>query len=145
MKKWVCVCVLSLPFWLGATESKIELKKDVVYGNSGGEELKLDLAVPEGTGPFPCIVCIHGGGWARGNKSIYDKTVTTLAEKGYVAVTVEYRLAPKFQFPCQIEDCKYAVRYLRKHADELHINTAKFGAFGRFGRRASVALAGPDE
>jgi acetyl esterase/lipase len=130
LKKWICICVVCLPLWLAAGESKVELKKDVVYGKSGGEELKLDLAVPEGAGPFPCIVCIHGGGWARGSKTIYDKTVATLAEKGYVAATVEYRFAPKFQFPCQIEDCKCAVRYLRKHAAELHIDSAKFGAFG---------------
>ena len=125
------VALVILALSIGASEDpKIDFKKDVVYGKAGDDELKMDLAVPDGKGPYPCLVLIHGGGWARGSKSAYDKAVVELAKHGYVAATVEYRFAPKFQFPAQIEDCKCAVRYLRKHADELHVNTEKFGAMG---------------
>ena len=109
----------------------VSFEKDVVYGKTKGVDLKLDLSHPQsGDGPFPCVLCIHGGGWAAGSKNGYDGMIKDFAKKGYVAATIEYRFAPAFQFPAQIEDVKCAVRYLRSRANELHINTDKFGAMG---------------
>ncbi|MEI6235369.1 MAG: alpha/beta hydrolase [Planctomycetota bacterium] len=140
MKHVLFFVVLTLLLNLGATE-EVVFQKDVVYGTTkakeennvkvDGVELKLDLARPAtGDGPFPCVLCIHGGGWATGSKSGYDTMIKDFAKKGYVAATIEYRFAPMYKFPAQIEDVKCAVRYLRAHAKELHINTEKFGAMG---------------
>ena len=107
------------------------IQKDVTYGTVDGVDLKLDLAVPEtGDGPFPLVVFIHGGGWAAGNKAQYDGALAEWTKRGYVAATVEYRFAPKFKFPAQVEDVKCAVRYLRSRAKELKINPDKVGACG---------------
>ncbi len=65
-----------------------------------------------------------------GNKSMYDGTIQEFAKHGYVVATVGYRFAPRYLFPAQVEDVKCAVRYLRAHAKDLHINAAKFGALG---------------
>ena len=112
-------------------DGKPAFEKDVIYGKTSGVELKMDLARPTtGNGPFPCVVCIHGGGWRAGNKSGYDGLIQALAKEGYVAATVEYRFCPQFKFPAQVEDVKCAVRYLRAHAVELKINPEKFGAYG---------------
>jgi acetyl esterase/lipase len=119
--------------WTGfaQTPEQVSVEKDVVYGHADGVDLKLDLAKPpSGDGPFPAVVCIHGGAWQMGDKNGYEGLIRQLATQGYVAAAVEYRLAPKQKWPAQIEDCKCAVRYLRAHAKELKIDAKKFGALG---------------
>ena len=67
----------------------------MIYGKGGDVDLKLDLAIPkEGTGRFPAVVCVHGGGWKAGNRQSMEKTIETLAARGYVGLTVSYRLTP---------------------------------------------------
>ena len=48
---------------------QITLQRDIVFQTIDGVELKLDLAIPQGPGPFPLILCIHGGAWHVGDKS----------------------------------------------------------------------------
>jgi acetyl esterase/lipase len=112
-------------------QDDLVFEKDVVYGTGGGEELKLNIGRPkELSGPTPCIVFIHGGGWAAGNKSGHDVQVRELAKKGYVAATVGYRFAPKHVFPAQVEDVKCAVRFLRANAEKYQIDKDRIGAVG---------------
>ncbi len=121
-----------LPFAVHAQENeKVRLERDVVFGKGGDTELKLDLAMPKGgEGPFPAIVCLHGGGWIAGERQQMRGTIEVLARRGYVAISPDYRLAPKDRFPAQIEDCKAAVRWLRANAEKYHINPQRIGAFG---------------
>jgi acetyl esterase/lipase len=103
----------------------------VEYAVAGGEHLQVDLARPKnGDGPFPAIVCIHGGGFRAGKRESYDKLCVTLAQQGYVAITVTYRLAPAFQFPAAVQDCKAAVRWLRANASKYHVDPARIGVTG---------------
>src|SRR5437773_6877221 len=101
-----------------AAQSKPVADLDVVYAKAGDRELKLDLARPDGKGPYPCVVCLHGGGWRMGNKRDIRSWIQLLAHEGYVAAAVGYRLAPDDRFPAQIEDCKTGVRFLRANADK---------------------------
>jgi acetyl esterase/lipase len=104
---------------------------DVEYANPDGQHLKVDLAHPKmGDGPFPAVVCIHGGGFRAGNRQGYDGLCIRLAEQGYVAITVEYRLAPKYPFPAAVHDCKAAVRWLRANAAKYHVDPARIGITG---------------
>lgn len=106
-------------------------QQDVIYGRGGGEDLKLDLATPaNGIGPFPAVVCIHGGAWRSGDKSWYKDKIIEFAAHGYVAVSINYRLAPQHKFPAQVEDAKCAVRYLRAHAKELNLDPSRIAAVG---------------
>jgi len=109
----------------------IRTENDIVFGKGGATELKLDLAMPrEGEGPFPAIVCLHGGGWVGGERQKMRGTIEALAGKGYVAISPDYRLAPRDRFPAQIEDCKAAVRWMRANAEKYHVNPRRIGAFG---------------
>ena len=69
-----------------AQEPKPVVEEGVVYGKAGNTELKLDLARPVGSGPFPAIVFIHGGGWYSGNREGYRPQIEEAARRGYVAV-----------------------------------------------------------
>jgi acetyl esterase/lipase len=107
------------------------LERNVTFGHGGDRELKLDLAMPnDREGPFPAIVCIHGGGWVAGDRRQMAMTIGVLAARGYVAVTPDYRLAPEGRFPAAVEDCKAAVRWLRAHAKEYKIDPDRIGAMG---------------
>jgi acetyl esterase/lipase len=100
---------------------------DVEYAS----HLLLDLARPKsGDGPFPAVVCIHGGGFRAGDRRGYDGLVLRLAEHGYVAVTIEYRLAPKYPFPAAVHDCKAAVRWVRHNAEKYHVDPERIGVMG---------------
>src|SRR5207244_5094174 len=65
-----------------------------------------------------------------GTRHGYDALCLTLASRGYVAVTVSYRLAPKFQFPAAVHDTKAAVRWLRANAAKYHIDPERIGTTG---------------
>jgi acetyl esterase/lipase len=103
----------------------------VEYSNPADEHLQLNLARPKtGTGPFPAVLCIHGGGFRAGKREHYDNLCVKLAERGYVAATITYRLAPKHQFPAAVQDTKAAVRWLRANAQKYNIDPAKIGVTG---------------
>lgn len=107
------------------------IEKNIVYGTVDGVELKMDLAKPSaGSTPCPALVCIHGGAWESGSKDGYAPFIGQFAAHGYVTAAVEYRFAPKYPWPAQIEDAKCAVRYLRAHAKELNIDPDKIAALG---------------
>lgn len=128
---------------VAAQEKKFQLEKDLVYGKGGQTDLKLDLAAPtEGGGPFPAVVCVHGGGWRGGSRTDLTRTIEMLAGRGFVAVAVTYRLVPTAGFPAQIEDCKAAVRWLRANAKKYKVDPDRIGAVGMSAGGHLVALLG---
>lgn len=142
--------VAALPLALAHAQEKggpVKVERDLVYGKGGGEDLRLDLALPaDGDGPFPCVVCLHGGGWRAGSRQQLSQLITLLAGRGFAAATVSYRLAPKHRFPAQIEDCKAAVRWLRASAKKYRLDPARFGAVGfSAGGHLACLLGAADE
>jgi acetyl esterase/lipase len=119
---------------------------DILYAELGGEKLYLDLVRPAGPGPFPLVVCLHGGAWRMGSRKDLSNTVIhgfdpdrsfsqgnlldLLASRGYAAASVSYRLAPKHKFPAQIVDVKTAVRFLRSNASQYHLDPERVAACG---------------
>lgn len=109
----------------------VVFEKNIEYSNPDGQHLQLNLARPkDGDGPFPGIVCIHGGGFRAGSREGFNSLCIKLAEHGYVAATVTYRLAPKYQFPAAVFDVKAAVRWMRANADKYHIDPERIGTTG---------------
>ncbi len=114
-----------------AAPEGVVFEKNVVYGKGGGEDLTLNLSRPQqAAGPLPCVLVIHGGGWAAGSKEGHNNLTWEFAKRGYVSATVGYRFAPKSLFPAQIEDVKCAVRYLRANAEKLGVDPQRIGATG---------------
>jgi acetyl esterase/lipase len=121
----------------------VRVETALVYGKGGDQDLKLDLAMPPtGDGPFPAVVCIHGGGWRAGKREDLRSLIETIAGRGFVAVTISYRLAPKAKFPAQIEDCKAAVRWLRANAKKYKVDPKHIGAVGFSAGGHLVSLLG---
>lgn len=104
----------------------------IEYASPGGESLKLNMARPvsDAITSRPAVICIHGGGFVGGNRNAWNDFAKRLAENGYVAVTISYRLSPKHKWPAHIHDCRSAVRWLRANSDRYGIHPNRIGAMG---------------
>jgi triacylglycerol lipase len=111
-----------------------ETFRDIVYAerSDGAEAVKLlcNIHVPPGDGPFPAVLCVHGGAWRLGNKDHMRHVVARLIPRGYVAVSINYRLAPKHPFPAQQQDCHDALRWMHANADKYQIDAQRIAALG---------------
>ena len=129
--KLCLICWLALIPGARADAPDVPIQKDIVFGKGGDVNLKLDLAQPAtGNGPFPLVICVHGGAWQFGKRTAHHRTIRLLARHSYVAASVQYRLTPKYRFPAQIEDVKCAVRFLRANAKKYKIDPHRVGALG---------------
>ena len=120
----------------------LRVEKNVTYATVNGTTLQFDLAVPKEGGPFPAVVCMHGGGWRGGDRRELSSPtrgkdgkpgpsiIEAIAARGYAAVSISYRFAPANKFPAQIEDAKTAVRFLRANAKKFDIDPDRVGALG---------------
>src|SRR5690242_5770655 len=110
-----------------------EVRRDVAYGPLAEE--RLDLCRPVGAaGARPGVVLIHGGGWRSGGRGQFAVECALLASRGFVAATIEYRLAPRNHWPAQLVDAQLvdaqlAVRYLRSQSGALGLDAGRLCAW----------------
>jgi acetyl esterase/lipase len=117
----------------------IELKYNIAYREGDSKSWRLDLAIPkrESPKPRPALLVIHGGGWIEGDKSSFSTpqvpvpgNIIDCAKMGFVAATMNYRLAGEATYPAALDDCRCAVRWLRAHAKDYNIDVDHIGAWG---------------
>lgn len=107
------------------------LAQGIEYTVAGGRPLHLDLYLPEGEGPHPVTLWIHGGAWFLGDRA--TKAVPFcdgLAGRGVAVASIDYRLGEEGAFPASVDDVHDAVRWLRVHGGEYGLATAKIGSWG---------------
>lgn len=112
-----------------AVPEGVLLDFDVEYSRVG-ERVAMDIFRPKAGGPHPVVLAIHGGGFRAGSRAGYHRLCIELAQKGFVAATASYRLAPRHQFPAAVEDVKAAVRFLRANARKYDLDPERIGATG---------------
>ncbi len=104
--------------------------RDVAVPARGGP-VPARLYVPEGEGPHPGLVFLHGGGWVLGDLETHDHVCRDLAHQaGCVVLSVDYRLAPEHPFPAGLEDSVDALRWLRDEATGLGVDAARIAIGG---------------
>jgi acetyl esterase/lipase len=117
-----------------------KVERDVTYYDSQ----TMDIYIPNvtATHPLPLAIYVHGGAMTSGDKSNINATfLNALASAGYAVASVNYRLAPQYKYPAQIEDVKCAIRYLRANAQAYGVNGSEIFAFGTSAGGELVALA----
>ena len=108
-----------------------------------GSGQTLDFYVPNGKGPFPLIVYIHGGAWKGGNKEkIGADLATEWVPQGFAIASLSYRFSYDAVFPGMFQDCIDAVAFLRKHAGQYNLNADKVGVCGNSAGGHIAALVG---
>lgn len=103
---------------------------DLVYRDLGERTLSAYLYQPRGPGPFPAVVCVHGGAWVSGDRSVTQALAGMLATNGIAVMAIDFRMAPQTQYPLSLVDINYATRWLKRHAAEFSIDPAAIGGFG---------------
>ncbi len=150
LKKFVLILLTALLVPVVAAEQLLQSAgqeepvfiESITYGLADGVELQLNIALPaESMGAadrYPMIIFIHGGGWQTGHRNAYNGRIKTTAQRGYVAATIAHRLTavkdangrPLYPWPAAIHDCKAAIRFLKTHAAEYHIDPNRVGVTG---------------
>ena len=107
------------------------LKTDIEFAQVANVSLTLDAFVPDGPGPFPTCILVHGGGFVRGDKQTYIKPLfAPLSEAGFTWFTINYRLAPEHRWPACAEDVETAVRWVKSHAKEYKVDASRIALIG---------------
>ena len=115
----------------------VDVYADIPYIDDGTWQHLLDVYTPAGNEtPLPVIIDIHGGGWMYGTKRINKYYNMTLAQKGYVVFSINYRLVPETDIGGQLQDCMNALAFIKKNAKkykgnlrELYITGDSAGGF----------------
>jgi acetyl esterase len=101
-------------------------QKGVEYGRPNGHALLLDLHVPDGPGPFPAAILVHGGGFDGGSRSTnMSPTFQPLAEAGFAWFSIDYRMAPEFRFAEARQDIDAAIIWVRANANAYRVDPSK--------------------
>ncbi len=136
MRLLICLLLLALT-------ARAELKTDIEFAKPGGVSLTLDAFVPEGDGPFPTCILVHGGGFVRGDKQMYIKPLfEPLSKAGFTWFTINYRLAPAHRFPANIEDTEAAIRWVKAHAKEYKVDVNRIALIGESAGGHIVSFVG---
>jgi triacylglycerol lipase len=130
------------PAGAGDTEGRYEIVRRLPYVRRGNRDLLADVYRPLVQGPHPAVLCLHGGAWIAGNRSQPATIARFLAARGYVAVSIDYRLAPWSLFPAQIEDCRQALRWMVRKSSDLEIDAQRLGVWGYSAGGHLAALLG---
>lgn len=107
-------------------------QRNVTYCTMDGIELKMDVYYPKvADEKSPLVIYIHGGGWSGGDKSeAQGRLIPSLLDAGFTVASLNYRLAPEYPFPAQLEDVKCAIRSFRANAEQYGIDPDRIGVWG---------------
>ncbi|MBM3787431.1 MAG: alpha/beta hydrolase [Acidobacteria bacterium] len=131
-----------LPITISLCLAGAEMHKDIEFSNPGGVSLTLDASVPDGKGPFPTVIIVHGGGWVNGTKTSYVPPLFEPLTKGnFTWFTINYRLAPAHQFPAALDDVNAAIRWVKKNAKKYKADPKRIALMGESAGGHLVSLA----
>jgi acetyl esterase/lipase len=134
--------VISLVVMSFVAKSFAEIKTDIEYGVADGVSLKLDANTPDGAGPFPVAILVHGGGWSTGDKAaLFHIPTETLTKANFTWFSINYRMAPRYLWPDCFDDLKTAIRWAKAHAAEYKGDPNRIALMGYSAGGHMVCLA----
>ena len=105
--------------------SEVEFRRNIA-----GRMLMARIYQPQGPGPFPTVLDLHGGAWNRKDRFAEEPMDRALAASGLLVVAVDLTVAPEAPYPACVQDANYAVRWLKTKAQTWNGDTAKIGVYG---------------
>ena len=136
--------VLSAVSFQGLGAAGLKKTADLDYVGGGNPRQTLDLYLPEGKSKsaLPVIFWIHGGAWAKGSKDGAGMALRAAQSGDCAVVSINYRLTNEVGWPAQLHDCKAALRWVRAHAKEYHLDPEKIVVWGASAGGHLVSMLG---
>src|SRR5947209_16040053 len=136
------VIAVALSFAVAGSTASLD-KQNVEYASPDGVRLLLDLHIPDGPGPFPTAILVHGGGFDEGGKSTNVRPLfAPLADAGFAWFSIDYRLAPKVHFQEALDDVFTAIKWVKANAAEYHVDANRIALIGESAGGYLVNYAG---
>jgi acetyl esterase/lipase len=105
--------------------SEVELRR-----NQAGRMLMARIYQPQGQGPFPAVLDLHGGAWSRKDRLAEEPMDRALAASGLLVVAVDLTLSSEAPYPACVQDANYAARWLKANAARWNGDASRLGVFG---------------
>jgi acetyl esterase/lipase len=119
------------------------IQKSVSYAADSNPFHLMNVYLPVGEGPFPALIYIHAGGWAKGSRINYNTTASFYARRGIAGFSIDYTLTQnKTAWPQNIQDVIRAIRFIRQNAHLYNIDPTKIGVMGSSAGGHLASLAG---
>ena len=123
--------VVVFDLFRGVPTGKARIVRGIEFAAPAQTRLTLDVYRPVESGRYPAVVQIYGGAWQRGAPGDDEPFATYLAAHGYVVFAIDYRHAPEWRWPAQIEDVRAALKWIRGHAAEHDADPSRLALLGR--------------
>src|SRR3989442_15701790 len=143
LKKMTALGAAGVPFVTGSRPAfaayhpaaKFDLKVSEVEfrRNSAGRMLMARIYQPQGAGPFPALLDLHGGAWNRKDRLAEEPMDRAIAASGVLVVAIDMTLAPEAPYPACVQDANYGVRWLKSKAAGWSGDASRIGGDGRPG------------
>lgn len=130
----------------GIPSPEVRVERGIIFASPNNVNLKLNLYRPLVTGKHPALIIIYGGAWRQGSPDDYEQFSSYIAAQGYSVITIDYRHAPEYKFPKQLEDVKTALHYIGNRAAEFEVDPDRMAIMGRSagGHLAKLVAYQPD-
>ncbi|MGH7045304.1 MAG: alpha/beta hydrolase [Stellaceae bacterium] len=121
--------------------------EDVEYQRQGGRAMLARLYRPNGAGPFPAVVQVHGGAWVNKDRTDNDFIAKALAGSGILVASFDFRMPPEAPYPASLADINLGIRWLKANAGEYRTRADWVGSFGTSsgGHQVLLAAMRPDD
>ena len=113
-------------------KARFELKVSEVpfRRNAQGRQLMARIYQPQGTGPFPTVLDLHGGAWNRKDRKAEEPMDRAIASSGVLVVAIDMTVAPEAPYPACVQDANYGVRWLKWKAAGWNGDPSRIGVYG---------------
>jgi acetyl esterase/lipase len=112
--------------------AKFDLKVSDVHfrKNAAGRQLWARIYQPQGAGPFPLVLDLHGGAWTRKDRYAEEPMDRAIASSGVVVVAIDMTLSGEVPYPANIQDANYGIRWMKSKAREWKADGSSVGIYG---------------
>ncbi|MCA1726189.1 MAG: alpha/beta hydrolase [Actinobacteria bacterium] len=131
-KVMLALALIPAALWVAppAHAEGFRVRRGLTYARPEGFRLRLDAYLPAQPGARPAVILLHGGSWSEGSRADLAGIGRAFAAEGFVAFSIDYRLAPAHPFPAALRDAQTAVRWVRRHAARFGVAPRRMAAFG---------------